>query len=114
VGPLEVTKGNRGLFGYKQVTEVIGEGRHTLACFDPGWIGCRAMGLVTLDETTSLTSDEQLAIDAGVERLVTKDNTCGKFVFANKAVVIYSYSETSDILNYKVYSVAQAQSLHLI
>ncbi|MNK24818.1 hypothetical protein D3C87_431330 [compost metagenome] len=112
--PLEVTRGRRGLFGYKQVSEVVGEGRHTLSCFDPGWTACRAMGISVLDETTTLSSDELGAIDSTVDGLIKERDTSGKFVFSNKAVVIYSYNLNTDTVHYKVYSVAQATSLHLI
>jgi hypothetical protein len=112
--PLEVTRSRRGLFGYKEIHETIAEGRHILNCSDPGWSACRAMGITVLDETTTISADELANIDATVEGLIREDKPTGKFVFAGKAVVIYSYDANTDKLNYKVYSVAQAQSLHLI
>ena len=112
--PLEVTRSKRGLFGYRDVTETNAEGRHTLSCFNPGWSNCKAMGMVTLDETTTLSADELASIDATVDQSVTESDTSGKFVYADKAVVIYSYNVNTDTINYQVYSVAQARSLHLI
>lgn len=111
---VEVTKSRRGLFGYREVTETIAEGRHTLNCMNPGWSACRTMGLITLDETTTLSNDEFATIDETVESLIRENNTSGKFVFADKAVIIYSYNVTTDIVTYKIYSVAQARSLNLI
>jgi hypothetical protein len=112
--PLEVTKKNRGLFGYKQVTEIYGEGRHTLSCFDPGHTSCRTNGLVVLSETVSLSSDEQLLIDKTVEDNVKGGSVSGKFVFDNKCLVVYTYDPDTDLLHYMVYTIAQAQSLNLI
>jgi hypothetical protein len=112
--PLEVTRGKRGLFGYREVTETTAEGRHTLSCFNPGWSNCKAMGMVTLDETTTLSTDELASIDATVDSFISESNTSGKFVYANKAVVIYSYTTDTDTISYQVYSVAQARTLHLI
>lgn len=112
--PVEVTRSRRGLFGYREVTETTAEGRHTLSCFNPGWSSCKAMSMATLDETTTLSTDEQAIIDSTVEGLISESNTSGKFVYANKAVVIYSYSVDTDTINYQIYSIAQARSLHLI
>ena len=114
-GGVEVTKENRGLFGYKTVTEVFGEGRHTLSCFDPGRTRCRTnMGIVVVDETLTLTEAEFVLIDTKVEELVKEDNLTGLFVFDSKCVIVYAYNADTDRLVYTMYSIAEAEDLNLI
>ena len=113
--PMTVTKKNRGLFGYKQVTEVYGEGMHTLSCFDPGRTSCRSNGLIVLNETLSITEDVFLTIDGSVENLVKNNQRIsGKFVFDGKCFITYSYNPDKDELVYTIYSLSQAETLNLI
>jgi hypothetical protein len=114
--PLTITKKNRGLFGYKSVNETIGEGQHTLTCLDPGRTACRTNGMaVVFDETLTLTADELATVDSQVDNFVNVErNENGKFVFSNKAVIVYSYNPDTDALVYTIYSVKQATDLHVI
>jgi hypothetical protein len=114
--PLTVTKKNRGLFGYKSVNETFAEGMHTLTCLDPGRTACRTNGLsVVIDETLTLSADELATIDNQVTDFVNINrNESGTFVFASKAVIVYSYDPDKDQLIYTVYSVEQANELNIL
>ena len=112
---IDVTKKNRGLFGYKQVVETVAEGKHTLSCFDPGRMKCKSsLGSYVVDENITLTEAEFNIIDHRVEELVSDGSSSGRFVFDNKCFVVYSYCETSYHLKFSIYSMEEARDNGLI
>ena len=112
---IEVTKKNRGLFGYKEITETVAEGRHTLSCFNPGRMKCKSsLGSYVVDENLTLTEAEFNIIDHRVEELVSEGRSSGRFVFDNKCFVVYSYCENSDTLRFSIYSMEEALEIGII
>ncbi|MCC5924890.1 MAG: hypothetical protein JJT77_13995 [Crocinitomicaceae bacterium] len=112
---IDVTKKNRGLFGYKQVVETVAEGKHTLSCFDPGKTKCKSsIGNYVVDDHLTLSENEFKIIDNRVEESVSGGSLNGRFVFDNKCYVIYSYCENSDHLKFSIYSMEEARENGLI
>jgi hypothetical protein len=111
---LIVTKKDGGLFGYKSVSETIGEGRHTLNCTDPGRTRCKAQ-MLTVDGTLTLTEEEFEVIDATVASLVAdKHKESGSFNYANKCLISFKYNPDNHLLIFTVYSIEEATKLNLI
>lgn len=111
---LIVTREHRGIFGYRHVVEFEGEGHHTLTCSDPGRTRCKTNGITVIDNTLSLTDTEFDAIDTNVETQIKDGKEAGKFVFENKALILFSYDVDSDRIVYTIYSMTEARSLNLI
>lgn len=111
-----VTKKDRGIFGYKEVTEVQAEGRHTLTCLHPGRQACRPqIPSMVVDGTLTLTATEFNTIDATIERTVQdNEKEMGSFIFDNKAFVTYSYNPYQNTLIYTIYSITEAKNKNLI
>ncbi len=111
----KVTKKNGGLFGYKSVTEVVGEGQHTLTCTDPGRTRCRPMSSIYVDGTLTLSAEELELIDTEVDHSINVlHKESGKFVYDSKSLIVFSYSPETDLIVYYIYSIQQATNLNLM
>lgn len=113
---IEVTKRNRGLFGYKSVTEVMGEGRHILNCSDPGRTRCRPnSGFAVGNDNEEISNSDFEKIDKLVEdEIISKQSTYGKIQFKNKLLIEYKYDPDTDLLVYVIMSFDKAKSKNLM
>lgn len=110
-----VTEKNKGLFGYRYVSETVAEGTHTLSCNDPGFSSCKSeLGSYNVDGELVLSHEEFSVIDETVNESIHEGNSKGKFVYDDKCLVVYSYSESNDQLTYRIYSISEAQENNLL
>lgn len=113
---IEVTRDKRRLFGYRDVIETSGEGRHIINCSNPGHTKCKSvLGLIDLGNGTTLSEGEFDLIDEKVEDLITSSNgSAGRFVFNSKCLIVYRYITSTEKVNYTIYSMDEAKQLGLI
>lgn len=99
---LRSQKKNRGLFGYKSVTEVYAEGRHTLTCLDPGFSGCKTTSL-SFSDGTSITNEDFELIDQMVDKQIIENRKeSGTIVIGSKYKVEFKYLPMQDVTNYTI------------
>ena len=111
VPPLTKIKDGGGLFGYETVTEIFGDGSHTILCQGRGFIRCKAsMGLTVLgdNDEIQLTDSEVEAIENQISDKVKSNTNSGVINFDSRVIVSFTYDKSTDRLVYTMYSISQA------
>ncbi|TSJ45650.1 hypothetical protein [Fluviicola chungangensis] len=109
--PVKKWKSDRGLFGYKTVTQTNSPDLIMLSCRDPGLIACRAQGITVVgdDGEISLTETNIESIERMIDDLVLSGKNSGTIVYDDKVVITFLFNEDADDLEYTLYSVPQAR-----
>lgn len=108
--PVKKWKSDRGLFGYKMVTQTNSPTLIMLSCRDPGLIACRVHGITVVgdDGEISLTESNIEIIERMIDDKVLSGNNSGTIVYDSKVVITFLFNEEADSLEYTLYSVPQA------
>ncbi len=103
-----IVKSNGGFRGYKTVDESSNGVNKILACADPGKLKC------VFSKTGSsnlLTQEEFDDIDNTVYNLIYENQFSGKFHYRDKVLVVYSYNEINNNIEYTIYTKEEAKNL---
>lgn len=102
---------------YKLVVQtVLHNGDIFMECHEPGWTRCRPQELYVIHfggESTPINNDELTAIDETVTKSAMGGSNSGKFVYADRFFVTYTYNEQTDQLSTAIYTLAEADYYQL-
>lgn len=85
----KITKSNRGLFGYKTVTESSTGDMVVLACANPGKLECKRSAMNTSIPSV-LTPTQIDEISAHVDELIFANPVNGSYIYQNDYLVLYT------------------------